>query len=145
MADAAFRGPDRRAVPTPFLSRYTFFGGRRSSGGRREGENVEVFVDVHGAGLWLVVLSIVALNFLDAWFTVYFLSFGGIELNPVVDAMLGFGTWPFIVVKSLGIGVCVGMLTVAKNFRYARFGLTVVLVGYLVLMSWHFWLWAQVG
>ncbi len=70
-ADLRYQGPDRRSRPTPFLSRYTFFGGRRRGGGRRLGENSDVFVDQHGEGLFLVVLSIVTLNFLDAWFTIY--------------------------------------------------------------------------
>ena len=126
------------------MSRYSLFGGRRRSGGRRGIENEGAFVDVHGHGLFAVVLGIVGLNFLDAWFTIYFLSLGGEELNPVMVWLLGVGTLPFVLVKSAGIGACVAVLTVAKNFAYARFGLVLVLVGYSALIGWHLWLWAQV-
>lgn len=142
---APYRGPDRRLRPTPLLSRYTFFGGRRQLAGRRAFDDREAFVDVHGSRLFLVVVAIVALNFLDAFFTIFFLSHGGTELNPLVDAVLRVGTWPFIALKSLGIGVCVAVLTVAKNFRFAKLGLAVILGGYSVLLGWHLWLFAQVG
>ncbi len=140
-----YSGPDRRRRPTPALSRYTFFGGRRRAGGRRAHENDDAFVDVHGPGLFLVVLAVIALNFLDAWFTMFFLSIGGEELNPVMDAVIREGTLPFILAKSVGIGICVAVLTVAKNFRFARVGLAVVLVGYALLFGWHMWLYAHVG
>lgn len=140
-----YTGPDRRQRPTPALSRYTFFGGRRRSGGRRAMENDGAFVDVHGAGLFLVVLAVIALNFLDAWFTMFFLSLGGEELNPVMDAVIREGTLPFVLAKSVGIGICVAVLTIAKNFRFARIGLAVVLVGYALLFGWHMWLYAHVG
>ncbi len=136
------RGVDRRTRPTPFLSRYALYGGRRRSAGRRASDGREVFVDLHGAGLWTVVLAIVALNILDAWFTVFFLSHGGQELNPIIESILHLGTWPFIALKSVGIGLCVAVLTIAKNFRYARLGLGCVLVGYSALLGWHFWLWS---
>lgn len=144
-ASAPYRGPDRRRRPTPFLSRYTFFGGRRSQAGRRSEDEREVFVDVHGSWLFLVVVAIVALNFLDAFFTIYFLSHGGQELNPLVDAVLRVGIWPFVALKSVGIGICVAVLTVAKNFKTAKFGLGVVLGGYTVLLGWHLWLFAHVA
>lgn len=134
---------DRRRRPTPFLSRYTFFGGRRRSPGRRPDDPRAVFVDVHGTRLFAVVIAIVALNILDAWFTVLFLSHGGQELNPVVDSVLRMGTWPFLALKSVGIGFCVGILTIAKNFPYARFGLAFVFAGYTALLGWHLWLYAH--
>ena len=119
------------------LSRYTFWGGRRRSSGRRSGEPRSCFVDEHGSVLFLVVVAIIALNFLDAWFTIYFLSHGGSELNPLVNWLLQGGTWPFILGKSLGIGICVGVLTITKNFRVARIGLGIVLGGYSLLLCWH--------
>lgn len=135
---------DRRRMPTPMLSRFTLFGGRRRTGGRRDGEQDGVFVDVHGWVLFSAVLAIVGLNFLDAWFTIFFLSLGGQELNPVIDWVLGKGTWAFIAVKSVGIGVCVAVLTITKNFRIARAGLISVLGGYSALLLWHLHLLRQV-
>lgn len=119
------------------LSRYAWFGGRRTAG-RRRGERSNVYVDQHGPVLLAVVLGLTALNFLDAYFTVLFLSYGGQELNPVVETLLAFGPWPFLLAKSLGVGLCVGFLTLTKNFRAARTGLAVLTLGYLALLAWHF-------
>ncbi|MBK8976925.1 MAG: hypothetical protein IPM29_13480 [Planctomycetes bacterium] len=127
------------------LSRFTFLGGRRRTGGRRPGENEAVFVDLYGPGLLLVVLAIVVLNFLDAWFTTLFLSMGGQELNPIVDHVLGWGSAPFALLKSLGIGLCVIMLTMTKGFRIARLGLGVILGGYALLLGWHLFLLTHVA
>jgi hypothetical protein len=135
------RRNDRRARPTPMLSRYALFGGRRRTV-RRVEERDGAFVDVHGPRVLLLVCAIVALNLLDAWFTLLFLSHGGKELNPVVQFVLDLGghPWPFVLMKTFGIGFACAFLTLTKNFRSARFGLWFVFVGYAVLLGWHLWL-----
>jgi hypothetical protein len=132
------RGVDRRGRPTPMLSRYVFFGGRRRHV-RRDGEREGAFVDVRGAGVLVLVLGIVALNLLDAWFTLLFLSHGGTELNPVVQLVLDMGghPWPFLLLKTVGIGVACAFLALTQNFRPARIGLWVVFLGYAALLVWH--------
>jgi hypothetical protein len=134
---------DRRHAPTPMLSRYALHGGRRVRG-RRLDERDNVYVDLHGPGLLAVVVTLTALNFLDAYFTILFLSYGGQELNPVVDGLLCLGVWPFLLAKSIGVGVCGAFLTVTKNFTAARIGLGVLTTGYLALLGWHFYLLAHV-
>ncbi|MEZ5989938.1 MAG: DUF5658 family protein [Planctomycetota bacterium] len=129
--DSRRRGPDRRQRPTPFVSRYTWSSGRRR-GARRDGERRDSFVDQHGATLFLVALAIVALNMLDAWFTMLLLSHGGEEANPVALFLLELGPWAFVAAKTLGIGLCTVVLVMIKNFRGARFGLGVVLAVYLL-------------
>lgn len=132
---------DRRARPTPMWSRYALFGGRRRTVRRRE-EREGAFVDVHGPRMFVLVVAIVALNLLDAWFTLLFLSHGGQELNPVVQFVLDFGghPWPFVLLKTVGIGFACAFLTMTKHFRSARWGLGVVFVGYAALLAWHFYL-----
>jgi hypothetical protein len=134
-------GADRRHRPTPMWGRHALFGGRRRSVRRAE-EREGAFVDVHGPRVLALVLTIVALNLLDAWFTLLFLSHGGRELNPVVQAVLDLGAhpWPFVLMKTLGIGFACAFLTLTKNFRSARAGLWFVLVGYSVLLGWHCYL-----
>lgn len=132
---------DRRARPTPMFSRYAFFGGRRRSVRRRE-EREGAFVDVHGPRLFGMVAAIVALNLLDAWFTLLFLSHGGRELNPIVQGVLDLDShpWPFLIFKTFGIGCACAFLALTKNFRPARIGLWVVLLGYSALLGWHLYL-----
>ncbi len=124
------------------FSRHTFFGGRRQDV-RRLHEQEGMFVDRYGSGLFLVVTLVAMLNILDAFFTVLFLSYGGREVNPIVDASLSLGLWPFLTMKSLGIGLCVGFLTITKNFRVSRIGLSVVFLGYLTLLGWHGYLYTS--
>lgn len=134
-------GPDRRARPTPMLSRYALFGGRRRTV-RRAWESDGAFVDVHGARLFVMVMAIVALNLLDAWFTLLFLAHGGRELNPLVQGVLDLSEhpWPFLLFKTVGIGVACGFLALTKNFRAARIGLWFVFGGYALLLGWHLYL-----
>ena len=142
--DAAFRrGPDRRLRPTPMFSRYVLWGGRRRHVRRAE-EREGAFVDLHGAGTFVIVLGIVALNLLDAWFTLLFLSHGGQELNPLVQLLLesDWHPWPFVGMKTVGIGVACTFLAMARNFQAARMGLWAVFLGYTCLLGWHLYLLA---
>ena len=136
--DKRYSGSDRRSRPTPMLSRYVLSGGRRRHV-RRKTERDGAFVDVHGAFGLFVVLVIVALNLLDAYFTMLFLSHGGMELNPIVQWVIDsdWHPWPFILIKTVGIGIACVFLMMAKHFRPARFGLAFVLAGYTVLLGWH--------
>jgi Domain of unknown function (DUF5658) len=118
------------------LSRYSLLGGRRAQV-RRVDDDPEVFVDRYGSGLFVAVLAVVLLNLLDAFFTLLFLAHGGQELNPLVGHVLSYGPQVFILFKTLGIGICAAFLTITKNFRAARIGLWVVLVGYSLLLCWH--------
>ncbi len=49
----------------------------------------------------LIVLSILGLSILDAFFTIELTSRGAKELNPIMDYYLKQGTLPFFVVKYL--------------------------------------------
>jgi hypothetical protein len=139
--NARRQSTDRRSRPTPMFSRFMLFGGRRKSI-RRDEERDGAFVDVHGPGVLFVVLAIVALNVLDAYFTLLFLSHGGSELNPVVQWVLDsrWHPWPFILLKTFGIGIACAFLMMAKFFRPARLGMAFVLIGYGVLLGWHLFL-----
>ncbi|MCK5942580.1 MAG: hypothetical protein KAI24_11455 [Planctomycetes bacterium] len=132
---------DRRRRPTPMFSRFVLWGGRRSRV-RRDEEREGAFVDRHGPLVLFVVLAIVALNLLDAYFTLLFLSHGGTELNPFVQAVLDstWHPWPFVLLKTVGIGIACAFLMMAKYFRPARWGMAFVFVGYTVLLGWHLFL-----
>ncbi len=134
---------DRRRQPTPMLSRYTFFGGRRE-GGRRSEEDRNIFVDRYGQGLFLASAFVLLLNLLDAFFTLFYLSYGGKELNPVAQFLLDVGPEAFLLAKTLGIGVCVAYLVLVSRFKGAKLGLAVVLSLYTALLGWHLFLFFRV-
>lgn len=130
------RGPDRRTGPTPRLSRYSFFGGRRR-GHRRAEESEGSFVDLYGLRLFLIVLWIALMNVGDSFFTLVHLQAGGVELNPVARALLQTGRWNFVFTKSILIGLALVVLAVHKNFHLARIGLWTAAGTYTCLVAYH--------
>ncbi|HEX9793766.1 MAG TPA: DUF5658 family protein [Planctomycetota bacterium] len=134
-----YRGPDRRQQPTPFLSRYSFFGGRRQSG-RRGGEADSVFVDIYSFRAWVVLSLFLLLNLLDAHFTLLYLQRGGEEANPVAVMLLEWGPSVFILVKAIGVGVGAVLFCILKNFPNARLGVFLVMVFYQLLLAYHMYL-----
>jgi len=131
-----YRGRDRRNAPTPRLSRYSFLGGRRWEV-RRKGEVEGAYVDLYGGRLWMALLWVALLNVADSYFTLIHLQAGGIELNPVADALLTTGRLGFVVWKSLLIGIALLVLCIHKNFYLARAGLMFSASAYTVLLLYH--------
>lgn len=130
------RGPDRRESPTPRLSRYSFFGGRRKTP-RRDEEREGSFVDVYSLRLWALVLWVALMNVGDSYFTLVHLQAGGVELNPVAAALLGTGRFGFVFVKSFLIGLALCVLCIHKNFYLARIGIWVAAGSYTLLFLYH--------
>ena len=121
---------DRRLRPTPMLSRYTFFRGRRSRFRRREDRLRGGYVDRYGHRLFSVLLWIVVLNIFDALFTHMILDSGGTELNPVADwAITAFGNH-FIVWKLAVIGCSLLLLCLHSNFRLAKAAIAMAVILY---------------
>lgn len=138
------RGPDRRVRPTPMLSRYTLFGGRRA-GDRRGGESTNIYVDRYGAGLVAVMVAIAVLCALDAVLTLLYLQKGGTEANPVMAEVIEWGPRIFIVVKCGITNLGLLVLCLHKNFRYVRGVITAILGVYTALLVYHMYLTTLVG
>jgi len=130
------RAGDRRRSPTPRLSRYTFFGGRRR-GSRRDGEAVNSFVDRYSLRMWSLLVWVTLMNSGDSFFTLLHLQQGGIELNPVAGAMLETGRVGFVGLKSFLITVPLVVLCLHKNFALARVGLWIAAGTYTLLLCYH--------
>ena len=132
---------DRRARPTPFLSKYLGWG--RRARGRRKGEAQNIYVDRFSRLDSTVAVGIIILNVLDAIFTLVYLHHGGEEANPIARYIiyeLGVG-W-FIFSKAVVIGICVLFLTIHKTFRHVRLALYALLGFYSVLLFYHLYLQA---
>lgn len=137
------RGPDRRRRPTPILSRWSFFAGRRATGGRRPGESERVFVDLYPLRDWIVLTCFLFLNLLDAHFTLIYLQRGGEEANPVAIGMLSLGMGAFIFIKGLGITAGAIFFCLLRNWRNARYGVLLVLFLYQILLVYHLLLYTN--
>ena len=130
------RGPDRRQRPTPMISRYTFFGGRRQ-GGRREGETEGTFVDVYGPRLVLLLLVFFALTVLDSVSTLVYLGKGGQELNPIAQWGIDQGPYFSVIWKGLLSGACLLFVMLHKNWSAARLALGIGFAFYTLLGLYH--------
>lgn len=129
------RQGDRREKPTrPWSS---FVTPHRRAAGRRAEDRSE-YVDRYTLqDVWLL-LSIFLLNVGDAYFTMLWLSRGGKEANPAMNFLLEIGPGAFLVQKCLLVGFWLVILTMHKNFRFAKMGLYASLAVYALLMALHF-------
>ena len=129
-----WNGIDRRETPTPFLSRYSFWGGRRHTNGP---QSANTYVDVYSSKVWLALTLFLALNLMDSHFTLLYLSRGGQEGNPIAQALLNSGIQSFLWVKALGIGLAACLFCVLKNFQNGRLGIILALCLYQLLLVYH--------
>ena len=118
------------------VSWYLFFRGRRR-GGRREGETQLIYVDHPGPWVLAALVTLLLLSIADACFTLYELSRGGSEANPVMRAALELGNGSFIILKTVVTLLGATFLCLHKNWTLGRRCLVVALVGYVVLTAWH--------
>ena len=129
------RGPDRRVRPTSAWR--GLFGPNRRKGGRRAGETRNTFVDRFTAWDVGLLLLILVLNLLDAFFTLRWIQQGGAEANPFMAYMLELGDGFFLAEKCFVVGIWLIILTVHKNFRLAQIGLYGLAVVYSLLLAGH--------
>jgi len=129
---------DRRLKQTSAVSLHSIMG-RRALSGRRK-EDRPGYVDLYHPYLFLVLLGIVLLSLLDAYFTLEAISAGGREINPAMCAVLGLGIMPFVLIKLCITGVGLTMLCMHKNFPHVKRIIAIILVGYMVLLVYHLYL-----
>lgn len=128
---------DRRATPTHVWDSFRR-GWKRRADARRVSELEGSYVDVYQPKDLGLLLCILLLNVMDAFFTLGWLQMGGREANAFMEWVLGFGNWVFLVQKCLVVGVWLIVLTVHKNFRVARIGLWSLFSLYSLVILYHF-------
>ena len=85
---------------------------------RREEEEEPLFTDWHHPWLFFLATGTMLLSCLDAFLTLQLLDNGAVEINPVMDSLIGRGTGSFAATKMLLTGG--GILTLVFLSR-ARF------------------------
>lgn len=133
------RKGDRRRRPTPFISKYTFVGRRRAA--RRAEERYNYYVDRLGGRVWSVIVIVFILSIIDSMFTIYFLNRGYYEMNPLMNVALFIGKPVFILLKYVFTVIGILILGMHKNFRYVKLLISLIVVFYILLNSYHIWLW----
>lgn len=121
---------------------YQFFKSRRVGERRDEHDGNHHYVDVHGAGVLLIILLILMLCIADAYLTLALLSHGGEELNPVMKVLIEHDVGVFFYSKYLVTAFSLIILLMHKNARV--FGgisghqiLFTVLLAYAFLISYE--------
>lgn len=121
---------------------YGFFLSRRR-GHRRGDESEPLYTDWHHPWLFFLAIGTMILSCLDAFFTLQLLARGMIEINPIMDAVIGQSALMFTVSKMLltafGILTLV-FLSRARFMNRFRTGLilTVFFTFYCCLVCYEF-------
>lgn len=129
-------GADRRRLPTPALSRFTFFGRRRKN--RREDDPQDAYYVDWAAGPYLWMLySVVLLVAFDAAATWMIISRGVQEGNPMIAFLLDLGPVAFWAGKLGLLPAFMVLLAVKRFFGWARFLVWIVFLAYAALAIFH--------
>jgi len=133
---------DRRKQPTPGLSRYTFFG-RRKTIRRKADRQKGGYIDRYSATLFFFLITIIALNVLDGLFTLMILDLNGWEANPVVHSVINlygtkFWVWKFSIVSVSSVLLCLhSRFRLVKEIIVAISCLYVMVVIYQIFLLLH--------
>jgi len=126
---------DRRKRPTPFISRYSFHGGRRKIIRRKEDKKRYVFVDLYSTRLLIILLVLSALSIIDTYFTLSLIRVNlAAEINPIMSFFLGYGSTPFILSKFLFTTIPLFVLCICKNRPITRVLVVLTVCLYLVVI-----------
>jgi Domain of unknown function (DUF5658) len=130
---------DRRDRSTPFLSRYTFRGKRRTF--RRSKERLRGgYVDRYPIGLLILLSLILVSNFLDSLFTLAILDRGGSEVNPIVGAAIELCGDRFWLLKSIWTSFFVIILCLHSAFNHVTSAILGLSGFYLLVVIYEIFL-----
>jgi hypothetical protein len=143
-ADERRDGGDRR-LRVWWSVAYGSFNPRRRRPPRRVIDSRFHSLDWHDAHLLAVAIGILLLSVADAFMTVTLLSGGAIEVNPFMAAVVYKSAAVFAAVKMTLTGFGVMLMVVLARYRFMRVvrvdvAMYCLLVGYLVLLSYEFWM-----
>jgi len=133
---------DRRKGPTPIISRYTFFGGRRKKARRKEDKKNYIFVDLYSTRLMIAILFLLSLSCIDAFLTLELIKRGVVhEVNPIMAFFLGYGDFQFSLMKFALESLSLIVLCLFKNVNITRICLPVMMQIYLIVVSYEIYLY----
>ncbi len=103
---------------------------------RRDADADVIFIDWHHPWLFFLAVGTMLLSCCDAFLTITLLDLGMIEANPVMAAMLGYGTATFAATKMAFTGV--GILTIvflSKSRFLDRFRTGLILTAFFTIYA----------
>ena len=84
-----------------------------------------------------LVFGILALNLVDALFTLRHVAYGALELNPLMAELLVGGSQRFVAVKHLLVSFGVIGIVLRSDRRMARMALSGVFVLFAAVAAYH--------
>lgn len=106
---------DRRKARVSIFCRHWLTGRRKAV--RREPDRQKSYqIDTYGPKTLVAILAIIALSILDALFTLFLISHGATEANPIMAYFLDRGPIAFFVAKYVLTTVCLILILAIRNF-----------------------------
>ena len=133
-------GTDRRVKPTPFLSKYTFRGGRRRAVRRKHDRRKHIFFDLYDTRLFIAIFALLIMNVMDGYLTLLLISENIIvEANPFMAFCLDYGHVPFFWVKYALMTVSLIIFCILRSFRFSNIALacSITLYASVLLYQLH--------
>ena len=103
--------------------KYFLFNGRRQDLRRASDKHRFVLYDRYSPKIFAAIMTILFLSVLDAFFTLYLISNGSTELNPIMAYALKSGPFTFFAVKYGLTGMAVVIFLLLKNTYIRKLGL----------------------
>jgi hypothetical protein len=139
--------PERRVAPTDRRRKLVFsliYGGLRPRRrtGRRASDRHRPIIDWHGPGLLASAVLVLVLCVVDAFLTLWLITDGAIEANPLMAPLVQGDVQGFAITKLALTGGGIVTLVAIQRFRIfrrIRVGTLVhtILLAYLVLISYE--------
>jgi hypothetical protein len=131
-------GLDRRAEKMHIFDNCKYWlNGRRAYPRREEDRQKSYRMDRYDAKTFAAVLTIITLSILDAILTMYLISLGAIEVNPIMAYFLEYGPLKFFGVKYFLTCASIVLLLLNKNvylFKH-RIRTEIVFIGVVILFA----------
>ena len=138
-------GSDRRTGKIPLPVTY-WLTGKRASVRRAEDRQKPFRTDRYGEKIFAAILLCVVLTLLDTIFTLFLVSHGAVEINPLMAYLLDQGAFVFFVVKYLVTCTCLIFILLNKNcylFRTkirAKVFFVLLAIPYALVVNWELYL-----
>ena len=146
-AQLALERRDRSDRRRPSLKGFVYGLFRARRRGPRRAENyLSHHTDWYDVKLLVLSLSLLLLSCLDAAMTMKLLSFGAVELNPIMDELLKQGTKYFVGIKIAVTALCILVLVAHNRFKiFNTIRVDIILIAavfiYLGLVTYEFYLY----
>ncbi len=127
---------DRRKRPTPALSRYIFFGQRKTTRRKSDWQGGD-YVDRYSSSLLFFLVAIIGLNVLDAFLTLLILDLKGWEANPVVHSVISLYGTKFWVWKFSIVSVSLVLLCLHSKFRLVKEVIIAISCLYIMVVAYQ--------